>query len=53
MERVPAPKAMATRLGLVTLAQIVSALVYVVEHPPEGVRVLNVPDIRAAGRLPT
>ena len=49
MERLPATKDMATRLGLVTLAQIVGALVHAVEHPPHDVRVLNVPDIRAAG----
>ena len=37
----------ATRLGLVTLDQMVAALITAVESPPrEGVRILEVPDIR-------
>lgn len=47
MERLPATRETATRLGLVTLEQLVAALVHAVEHPPRDVRVLNVPDIRA------
>ena len=44
----------AQRLGLVTLAQMVSALVAAIEREPVGVRVLTVPDIRSAvlGDLP-
>ena len=44
----------AQRLGLVTLAQMVRALVAAVEREPEGYRVLSVPDIRSAavGDLP-
>ena len=44
----------AQRLGLVTLAQMVRALVAAVEREPEGCRVLSVPDIRSAavGDLP-
>ncbi len=40
----------ARRLGLVTLAQMVDALVWAVEHPPEGVRIVDVPAIRNGGR---
>ena len=47
MERLPATRETAMRLGLVTLEQLVAALVRAVEHPPQDVRVLNVPDIRA------
>jgi uncharacterized protein YbjT (DUF2867 family) len=46
LELIPATRETATRLGLVTLEQLVSALVHAVEHPPSDVRVLNVPDIR-------
>ncbi len=51
MERLPFTRAMALRLGLVTLAQLVSALVHAVESPPADLRVLNVPDIRASTPL--
>jgi uncharacterized protein YbjT (DUF2867 family) len=45
-ERVPATRDTARRLDLVTLAQMVAALVYAVEHPPETTRVVEVPEIR-------
>jgi uncharacterized protein YbjT (DUF2867 family) len=45
-ERIPSSRDTARRLGLVTLAQMVAALVYAVEHPPEATRVVEVPDIR-------
>src|SRR5262245_42351482 len=45
---VPATRATAIRLGLVTLEDMLVALVHAVEHPPDGVRILDVPDIRAA-----
>jgi len=45
-ERVPASRETARRLGLVSLAQMVAALVYAVEHPSESTRVVEVPDIR-------
>lgn len=45
-ERLPATRDGANRLGLVTLSQMIHALVYAVESPPEKVRVLEVPDIR-------
>jgi uncharacterized protein YbjT (DUF2867 family) len=45
-ERVPSSRDTARRLGLVTLTQMVAALVYAVEHPPDAARVVEVPDIR-------
>jgi uncharacterized protein YbjT (DUF2867 family) len=42
----PATRASAERLGLVTLPQMVEALAQAVEHPRQGVRILEVPAIR-------
>jgi len=42
----PSTRESAGRLGLVTLEQMVAALVYAVENPAQGVRILSVPDIR-------
>ncbi len=51
MERLPGARASARRLGLVTLNQMVRALIDAVEAPANGVRIMTVPDIRsAAGR---
>lgn len=52
-ERLPATRESARRLGLVTLAQMVAALVQCIERGPEGTgirrtRILGVPEIRAA-----
>jgi uncharacterized protein YbjT (DUF2867 family) len=44
----PTTREGARRLGLVTLAQMVGALVRAVEAPPSAVRVLDVSDIRRA-----
>jgi uncharacterized protein YbjT (DUF2867 family) len=46
LERLPGTRETARRVGLVTLAQMVAALVRAVENPPEGVRVVEVPEIR-------
>lgn len=46
LERLPATCESARRLGLVTLEQMISALVASVETPPKGVRILGVPEIR-------
>jgi uncharacterized protein YbjT (DUF2867 family) len=46
MERIPATRESAQRLGLVTLEQMVGALVRSVESPAQGVRILGVPEIR-------
>jgi uncharacterized protein YbjT (DUF2867 family) len=46
LERVPSTRDGARRLGLVTLEQMLRALVGAVEDPCTGVRVLGVPEIR-------
>jgi uncharacterized protein YbjT (DUF2867 family) len=45
-ERLPATAAGARRLGLLRLDQMVAALVWAVENPSAGVRVLEVPELR-------
>ena len=45
----PSTRAGAQRLGLVTLPQMVAALAASVESVPQALRVLEVPEIRAAG----
>lgn len=49
-ERLPATQESARRLGLNTIAQVLKAMVWAVENPPEGVRILDVPKIRELGR---
>jgi hypothetical protein len=49
MERIPATRESAQRLGLVTLEQMVGALVRSVESPAQGVRILGVREIRENG----
>jgi uncharacterized protein YbjT (DUF2867 family) len=46
MEQIPAMRESAQRLGLLTLEQMVGALVRSVENPAQGIRVLGVPEIR-------
>jgi uncharacterized protein YbjT (DUF2867 family) len=48
LDRIPATRDMARRLGLVTLDDMVAALVLAVESPPGGVRIVEVPEIRGA-----
>jgi len=43
----PGTRESARRLGLVTLRQMVEAMARAVEHPAQGVRVLEVPEIRS------
>jgi uncharacterized protein YbjT (DUF2867 family) len=50
LERLPATSDGARRLGLVSLDDMIAALVSAVERPAEGVQVLDVPAIRAARR---
>jgi nucleoside-diphosphate-sugar epimerase len=45
-ELLPPTREAARRLGLVTISQMLSALVWSVENPPEDVRILDVPAIR-------
>lgn len=50
LRRIPSTRAGAERLGLVTLRQMLAALVQAIEHPPDqAVRVVEVPAIRRAG----
>lgn len=44
----PATRDMARRLGLVTLEQMVNALIANIEQAPDAVRIVDVPGIRAA-----
>jgi uncharacterized protein YbjT (DUF2867 family) len=48
-ERLPSFKESASRLGFVTIQEMVETLVWSVENPANGVRVLGVPEIRAQG----
>jgi uncharacterized protein YbjT (DUF2867 family) len=45
-ERLPATRESARRLGLVTISQMLDALLWAVENPAEGVRIMDVPKIR-------
>jgi uncharacterized protein YbjT (DUF2867 family) len=47
LERIPVTREGAQRLGLVTLEQMVCALTGSVENPSQGVRIVEVPKIRA------
>ncbi|MGZ5003257.1 MAG: epimerase, partial [Chthoniobacterales bacterium] len=47
----PATRESARRLGLVTIKQMISALVWSVENPATGIRIVDVPQIRATCRL--
>lgn len=46
MGLIPSQRESAERLGLVTLKQMVAALVHAIEHPPQGVVIVEVPEIR-------
>lgn len=48
-ERLPATKESAVRLGLVTISQMLDTLVWSIENPAQGVRILGVPEIRELG----
>lgn len=50
LKRIPGTKEAATRLGLVTIQEMLGALVWSIEHPPERRRVIEVPEIRRLGR---
>jgi uncharacterized protein YbjT (DUF2867 family) len=47
-ELLPHTRDGAQRLGLVTLDQMTTALMFAVENPAQGIRIVTVPDIRAA-----
>jgi uncharacterized protein YbjT (DUF2867 family) len=48
MEQLPFVSQGAKRLGLVTLEQMIIALIEAVETPVQGLRVMEVPEIRAS-----
>ena len=48
LEALPATRDSARRLGLVRWPQMIAALAGAVERPPQGVRILEVPEIRTA-----
>jgi uncharacterized protein YbjT (DUF2867 family) len=48
-EWLPSTRAAALRLGLVTLEQLILALVEAVETPVQGIRIVGVPEIRSSG----
>jgi uncharacterized protein YbjT (DUF2867 family) len=50
MERLPVTRDSARRLGLVTLAQMVDAIVAAIENRPAHTRIVEVPQIREAGQ---
>jgi len=50
LERVPATREAATRLGLVTIREMLAALLWSIEHPPVTTRVIEVSEIRRLGR---
>jgi uncharacterized protein YbjT (DUF2867 family) len=52
LELIPSTRAGAMRLGLVTLDQMVRALLLAVTSPSHGVRVVEVPEIRVPGDFP-
>ena len=50
LEKLPKTKESAERLGLVTIDQMLSALVWSVENPPSGIQIVDVPKIRELSR---
>lgn len=51
LELIPSTRESAQRLGLLTIEQMIAALVAAVEEPAAGFRVMGVPEIRRARRL--
>ena len=51
LEKIPATSDSAVRLGLITIDQMVGALGWAIENPATGVRILDVPRIRAVSRV--
>jgi uncharacterized protein YbjT (DUF2867 family) len=46
LSRIPSFREPVLRLGLVTVNQMLKALVWAIEHPPSELRVIDVPEIR-------
>lgn len=51
LETIPTTRESAQRLGLITIDQMLSALVWAVENPPSGVQIVDVPRIRELSRI--
>lgn len=49
LESLPSTRTSAQRLGLVTLRQMLRALLWAVDNPPDSVRLIEVPEIRQLG----
>jgi nucleoside-diphosphate-sugar epimerase len=49
-ELLPGTRASARRLGLITIVQMLNALVWAVDNPPDDVRTLDVPKMRELSR---
>ncbi|MEY2573886.1 MAG: hypothetical protein QOJ87_2099, partial [Verrucomicrobiota bacterium] len=49
-ELLPGTRESALRLGLVTISQMLGALVWSIDNPPNAVRILDVPKIRELSR---
>jgi uncharacterized protein YbjT (DUF2867 family) len=49
-ERLPMTRESANRLGFVTIRQVLNTLIWAVENPAEGIRIIDVPRIRELGR---
>lgn len=47
MERLPSKKETARRLGLLTDEEMRRALIYATENPPDGIKIMTVPEIKA------
>jgi uncharacterized protein YbjT (DUF2867 family) len=52
MSLLPGKRETARRLGLVTLRKMINALIEAIERPPEGIRIVEVPEIRRASIPP-
>ena len=50
LEKLPNTKESAERLGLITIGQMLNALVWAIENPPSGVQIFDVPRIREISR---
>jgi uncharacterized protein YbjT (DUF2867 family) len=50
LERIPSKRATARRLGLITEREMTLALVAAVENPADGIRILEVPEIRMSAQ---
>lgn len=52
MELIPSTRRAALRLGLVSIHEMLRTLIWAIEHPPESLCVVEVPEIRRIGGLP-